>query len=737
MKRRNLLIGLLFLCMIAGLQAQEKKPFTAESMSDPVFRTALSVPRVWWLKDNTAVIYDMRKPAAERVLERYYPGNNRRKPFLDIKKARENFKSLFEDEKAPAGLSPIPNSFSEDGKTGLYTISGDIYVIDIPKAEIVRVTDSEVREKNARLSPDGRKVAYVRDNNIFYTDLRTLKEYQLTFDGSETLLNGTLSWVYWEEIFGRQDIAFWWSGDSKAIAYLQTDESMVSVQSYVDIEPWTPTVTTQRYPKVGEANPDVRAGIVELATRKTTWMDFDRDYEYIIRVNWMPGDRRICVRTENRLQTELDFYFVDRISGEGKYIMSDVNEGWINMSDDIYFLDDNKHFIISSERDGYEHLYRFTMDGKLANQITKGEWSIRSSGGGPFWVRQAVCGIDQKRGWIYFTALKKHFLEKHLYRVRMDGSGLERVSRGEGTHRISMSPNTKYYLDNYSNIRTAPSMTLCLSSGKKRFTLAESMQAELDRWDIQYPELFQVPARDGFGVSCYMVKPKNPEPGRKYPVIVSVYGGPSAPQISNSFSRGVFGENLMLDEGYISMKIDNRAAMGISKKLENLLLKRTPGEVELNDLVDAVRQMKKKDYIDPDRWGITGWSGGGTNTILAMTRSKEFKAGIAGAGVTDFRFYDTAWGESAMKTEAENLDGYEASSLLKYAKDLHGKLMLVHGTHDDNVHIQNTWRFINELIKANKLFELMVYPMRKHGVSDPAGRRHLQTVRTDFWKRNL
>ncbi len=742
MKNRNG-HGILILAVVLVLQAmtilfaQEKKPFTRESMNDPEIRRAVSTFQVWWLEDNTAVMYDTRKPESERGLERFNPRTNQRKGFVDIKKAREQFKTLFPEGKVP-GLSPVPTEIGRNGKVGLYIISGDLYIMDIPKASVFRITDTEEREENARLSPDCSKVAFVRGTDLYSYDLLARKETRLTFDGTETLLNGTLNWVYWEEIFGRQDIAFWWSGDSKALAYLQTDESEVSVQHYTDIAPWTPTVTEQRYPKVGEKNPEVRVGIVELESQKTTWAAIPPEaYEYIIRVDWVPGSEKVCVRTMNRLQTHLDFYLVDRHSGVAPHILTDSDEGWINISDDLYFLSGGKEFIISSERDGYEHLYRFAMDGRLVNQVTKGEWAIRSAGGGAFWVRQAVTGIDEKNGWIYFTALEKSFLEKHLYRVRLDGSRMERISQGRGTHRISMSPDARYYFDTYSNIETPPSVTLYRSDGKPLSVLAESNRKGLDKYDIQYPELFQVPARDGFMVSCYILKPKNPEPGRKYPVIVSVYGGPSAPQIADAFSLGMLQENLMLAEGYISMKIDNRAAMGVSKKLENLLLKRSPGEVELNDLVDAVRYMKKQPIIDPDRWGITGWSGGGTNTILAMTRSTEFKAGIAGAGVTDFRFYDSKWGEAMMKTEKENLQGYEDNSLLKYAKDLHGRLLLVHGTHDDNVHIQNTWRFIDELIKADKLFELMVYPMRKHGVGDPAARRHLNDVTMDFWKRNL
>ncbi len=734
---RILFLTICCLLALSGLFAQEKQKLTLETMNDPTLRQAFVTPQTWWLDDNTAIIFDTRKPPAEQQLERLDPQTGKRTPLLDQKKASESFKSLFPEGKAPR-LSPIPNAFSSTGAYGFYLIDGDIFLLDIKNAMVTRVTDTKEDEKDIDFSPDGLKLAFVRGNNLYAYDITQKKESRLTEDGSDTILNGTLSWVYWEEIFGRRDIGYWWSPDSRSIAYLRTDESGVSLQHFVNISPWTPTVSTQRYPKVGEKNPDVRVGIVEIGATKATWVNIDpKAYEYIVRVQWLPDNKRVCVRTMNRLQTEEDMYFVDCTSGEAKFIEKETNEAWVNTSDDLYFLQDGEHFVKSSERDGYDHLYRFTMDGKLVNQITKGDWAIRSAGGGVFWLRRALTGIDERDGWIYFTALEKSSLEKHLYRIRMDGSDMKRLTDEEGTHSISMSPNAKYYFDRYSNISTPTSLTLYESDGSKKLVLAESDLGGFKKYDPQFPELMHVPARDGFMLPVSISRPKDFDPSKKYPVIVSVYGGPSAPQVANAWPTGLAWDNILLNNGFVLMTVDNRAATAISKKLENLLFERSPGEIELNDLVDAVRWMKQQPGIDSSRFGITGWSGGGTNTLLAMTQSTEFKAGIDGAGVTDFRFYDTKWGEALMRTEKDNLKGYEDHSLLKYAKDLHGKLLIIHGLHDDNVHIQNSWRFIDELINANKLFELMVYPLRKHGVGDPAGRKHLLNTELDFWKRNL
>ncbi len=729
---------ILLLCIVAvaplQLAAQAPAKITLDNMTDPALVKAFQVPATWWLQDNTALILDTLSPGNPGIMQKLDPATGKRTSYYDYRKAQQAVSSLRGEETA---LRAAPEAMTESGRYGYYIIADDIYIVELPTANVIRVTNTPAKEKSPGFSPDGNRLAFVRSNDLYVFDIPSRKESRLTFDGNDSLLNGTVSWVYWEEIFGRRDIGYWWSADSRTLAFLQTDESGVSIQHYVDTTPWTPTVTTQRYPKVGQKNPAVRLGIIDVASGKMQWAGLDRNsYEYIVRVDWLPTGNRMMVRTLNRLQTEMDFYYVDRTNGAATYLMKDTNEGWINMSDDLYFTKDGKYFITSSERDGYEHLYRFTMDGKLANQITKGNWRLSSSATA-FWVKQAIAGVDEKNGWIYFGSLERSSLEKHLYRINMDGTGMKRLTEETGTHMISMSPNTKYYFDRFSNVTTLPSLSLFATGGKKLQTLRVSDVAVTKQYEMAFPELASAPARDRFELPVSILKPKQLEAGKKYPVVILVYGGPSAPSVSNSAAASLLWENVLLSNGFIFARIDNRASTARSKTLENLLLYRTPNDVELNDHVDAARWIKKLPYVDPDRIGIYGWSGGGTHTILAMTRSKEFRAGIAGAGVTDFRFYDTKWAEAMMKTEKENLAGFEGSSLLQYAKDLHGTLMLIHGTHDDNVHPENTWRFVEELVKADKLVEMMIYPMKGHGISDKVTVRHRYKTMLDFWKRNL
>jgi len=729
--------ALLYFAASFAVLAQDNQQPTIEWMYSAEAMEATVTPTTRWLSDNRLVLYDTCRPAAERSVEVLDPSSEKRTILIDQKAARSSLSAVLGDSATPTFL-PFPQEIARDGKTALYVIKGDIFVLDIPLLSFARLTETDAQESCVRLSPDGSRVAYVRENNLFVYERTVNAERQLTRDGSDSLRNGTLSWVYWEEVFGRNDVGYWWSPDSRAIAYFRTDESGVSIQHYVDVRPWTPRVITQRYPKVGEKNPAVTVGIVEVSGRNTVWVDLSsHHHEYIVRAEWLPGGNRLSVQTMNRLQTEKDLFFVDRTSGVATHIIKETDPGWVNIHDDLLFLNDGKHFIWSSERDGYKHLYRYTMDGSLVNQITRGPWATFSGAGGVAWVQRSVVGIDERRGWLYFTGLEKSSIERHLYRIKLDGSGMTRLSAEDGTHNVSFSPSGRYYVDRYSSISTPPRLTLHDAGGDTVMTIAIPRGEKLAARGIQYASFFSIPARDGFALPAQILKPRDFDPSRKYPVIFSVYGGPSAPQVVNNWQRDVIWENILAQNGYLVVRVDNRAATGISKKLENLVVNREMGDVELNDLVDAAQWMKGQPYVDSARVGIWGWSGGGTYTLLGMTRSSEFKAGIAVAAVTDFRFYDTKWGEAAMKTEAENKAGFEAVSLLNHARNLHGRLMIVHGTYDDNVHIQNVWAFIDELIKANRQYELAVYPMRMHGISDPPARKHLYTTMLDFWKRNL
>ena len=716
---------------IAAAQ-NEKRALTLEWIFGPEGRSAGAVPPTEWLDDGSLVILDNRRPVRERTFEKLNPATGKREPLVDAARALAKLKSV-----AGVDLEVLPwPTFEGGGRRALYTFKGDVFVLEFSSADLRRLTSTPAEETSASFSPNGRRVAYVRANDLYSYDLDTNRETRLTRDGSETLLNGTLSWVYWEEVFGRRDIGYWWAPDSQAIAYLQSDESQVDLSYFTDITPFSPRVIRQRYARAGRPNPRVRLGIAELESSKTIWIQIKEPFEYLVRAKWLPDGKRLSFETMPRLQTELSLYLGDRQSGASKRVLTETDPGWVNMTDDLYFFSDGQHLLWPSERDGYMHLYRYRIDGTLTNQVTKGPWALASAGGIAFWVRQALVGVDEKNDWVYFTALEQSSLERHLYRVHTDGSGFMRLSKEKGTHRISMSPDARYFVDRYSDIRTLPALRLHSGDGANLQMLAAPRQQLIAEYDVQFPEITSIPADDGFPMPATILKPKDFRADRRYPVIVFIYGGPSAPQVANAWQGDLLWNQMLLNAGYVVVKVDNRSATGISKTLENLVVKRL-GDPETIDLVAATRWLKKQSWVDGERVGVWGWSYGGMMTLNVMTRSSEFKAGIAVAAGTDWRYYDSKWTESAMRTPQENPEGYERASLIPRAKDLHGHLLIVYGTYDDNVHPYNELAFIDALVAAGKKFEMMSYPMRKHGINDLPATLHLYHLMLDFWKTNL
>jgi dipeptidyl-peptidase 4 len=715
-------------------QTQSQTGLTLEWIFSDEGRRVASLPSQAWLADGKLMLYDGRLPVSQRAFEILDPATGARRNALDMKAALASLNALLPALAAQQVLA-WPQSFDPSGRRALYVFNGDLFLLDLPAARVSQLTKTSEEERSPEFSPDSNKLAFVRNNDLYVVDLETLAETRLTRDGAATTLNGTLSWLYWEEIFGRRDIGYWWSPDSKAIAYLQTDESGVPLSTFVDFQPDTPRVITQRYPKAGMPNPRIRVGIVELGRESTNWVRItDRPFDYLLRAKWLPDGRRLSVQTLTRDQHELGLYFVERDTGNAERILTDTNAGWINIHDDLHFLSDG-NFLWASERDDNYHLYRYSMDGRLVNQVTHGPWSLASSGG-VSWVRRAVSGIDERNGWIYFTSMERSPIERHFYRIKFDGSGMTRLSTAAGVHRILMSPNAQFYLDTFSDLRTLPSLTLRRSDGAEEVLLAKPRMELLAGFDVQYPELLSIPAKDGFQMPARVIKPKGFRSNQRYPVILNIYAGASSPTVANAWQSPMLFDQLLAREGYVVIRVDNRAATAISKRLENSVIGKI-GETETEDLVDATKWLKAQSWVDPERVGVWGWSHGGWSTLNLLTRSKEFKAGIAVAPVTDWRFYDSKWSEAFLKTPQENPEGYERTSMVKRAGELHGRLLLVQGSYDDNVHPQNVQAFTDALIKAGKLFELMIYPMRKHDIGDREATLHLYRTMLDFWKRSL
>jgi dipeptidyl-peptidase-4 len=734
--RRVWLLVAVAAIVTADTALRGQQTLTPEWIASDAGQEYAETPRTAWRSDGWLWIYDARDPARPPTLEVLNPANGTRRPAGNLSGALAALNAELPSGAALKTL-PWPEALDDAGQQGIYVLNGDVFVVKLETGDVTRVTNTSAQETSAGFSPDGRKVSFVRDHDLYVVDLATKAETRLTGDGSDHLLNGTLSWVYWEEIFGRRDIGYWWADDSRTLAFLQTDETAVTTSHFVDVAPIPPRVITQRYPVAGSANPKVRVGLVSIDRPDAmSWVRLEpASFEYVLRVQWLPGSNRIAVETMPRDQRRLDLSFADR-SGAVTHILTETDPAWVNVTDDLYFLKDGRHFLWASERDGFMRMYRYALDGTLVNALTKGDWSIASNAGGVFWVRQSVAAVDEKNDWVYFIALEKSPVERHLYRVHTDGSGFARLSTLAGTHGVRFSPDAKYYVDRFSSSRTLPSVSIYAADGGLGRTIAPPRSELIAPFGVQYGEVSSIPASDGFPLPAQILKPAGFDATRRYPVVMYIYGGPSAPVVADNLPQFFLFDQLLLNEGYIVVNVDNRSATGISKRLEDTVYRRS-GEPEAADLIEAARWLKTQPYVDGSRVGVWGWSGGATMTLNVMTRSSEFKAGIAVAPVTNWRYYDTKWTEALMATPAENAEGYEATSLVARAKELHGRLLLVHGTYDDNVQPQNEQAFINALVAKGTVFDAMIYPMRKHGISDPAAQTHLFKTMIDFWKRAL
>jgi dipeptidyl-peptidase 4 len=730
------LVGSALVLALAGpLTAQEKHEITVEWIFSDAGEEPTRLPPFVWTSGGDVLLLDTRKPKDVRTFERVTPAGTR-VAAVDRATAWSSLKPLVGDAGMPDSLA-WPVSLDRAGLRAAYTFADDVFLLDLATSRFERLTRTAEKESIPRLSPDGRRLAFVRGNDLFVLDLVTRAESRLTTDGSDTVLNGALSWVYWEEVFDHEDAGFWWSPDGSAIAFLRTDESAVSTVDFVDFKPAVPRVLTQRYPKAGGANPSVRLGIVEVDSGATVWMDPEAaPFEYVVAVKWSPDGRRVAVQTEDRRQTRLDLYFVDRKSGQPRRVLTETDAAWVNTRE-LEFVEKGAGFLWSSERDGYTHLYRYRADGTLLNQVTKGSWSVRGPGGFTAAPLGAIAAVDEARGLVYFAALEKSPVERHLYRVRLDGSGMERLSHEDGVHRPRFSLDSRYYVDAHSSHATLPSLSLRDADGSRKAELAPPRTDLLAGLEVQYPVLLTVPAEDGKPLQACILKPKAFDPARRYPVVLHVYGGPGAPRVLDRWDGSLWFNQLLLKEGCVVASIDNRSATAASRADETSVARRLWSDGELGDLLAGVRWLKSQPWVDPERIGVWGWSGGGMFTLVALTRSREFKAGIAVAPGTDWLYYDTRFTEAYMKPPAENPDGYEHTSLVARAKDLHGRLLVVFGTHDDNVHPQNSWAFADQLVKAGIPFDLMAYPMRQHGIEDRPASIHLFKKMLEFWKERL
>jgi dipeptidyl-peptidase-4 len=591
-----------------------------------------------------------------------------------------------------------------------------------------------------KISPDSKFVSFIRDHNLWLVNVADGKERAITRDGLEEIRKGELDWVYPEEL----DIktAYWWAPDSSAIAYLEMDERKVAQYPLVDFASFEGKADMERYPPAGGANPVVHVFVAPLTGEQAKRMDTGSETDqYIPRVNWLPDSKHVAIQRLNRAQTTLDLMIADAATGASRVALTEKDQYWINVSDDLRFLQDGQRFLWSSERSGYRHIYLYNLDGKELAQLTEGDWEV-----------SAIEAVDEGAGLIYFTATEKSPMERHVYRVGLDGSGFTRITKEAGTHAVNFALNAgsppgvasnagasvSAFIDTYSNTMNPPRQDLLRPDGSRIAVLNENKVSELASYRLSPVEFLQVKSHDGAMLNAWMIKPPNFDPHRKYPVLVYTYGGPHAQVVTNEWGRSTFlWHQLMAQKGYIIFALDNRGAAGRGHLFEEPIHFRL-GAQELSDQRDGAGYLKSLPYVDANRMGIWGWSYGGHMTLHAMFEDwNDFKAGFAGGPVTDWHYYDSIYTERYIGLLPQNEEFYQASSPIQKLKQLRGKLLIAHGTGDDNVHFANTLALTNELIENGKYVEVLPFPGRGHGVTDAPARRLLMERVTRFFLDNL
>jgi dipeptidyl-peptidase-4 len=639
---RGVALAIGVVVLAGGFAEAEPRAMTLDWIFSDEGEAVAKAPEAEWTRDGNVVFLDPRRPKAEQTLERFRPGQGARSS-VDARAALASLATLLPAKDLPASLE-WPQSLDGSGRWGAYAYGGDLFRLDLDASRFEALTRTEAGEKVPGLSPDGRKLAFVRGNDLWVMDLGNRAESRLTFDGSDTVLNGALSWLYWEEVFDHKDPGYWWSPDSGAIAFLRSDESKVSDISFVDFAPVVPRVIHQRYPKAGGDNPSVRLGIVELDGR-TAWLDPGVAYEYIVQVKWLADSSSLGIETLNRAQDRSAVLLVGRGDGSARQVLSQEDPAWVNLTD-FHVLRDKERIVFTRASDGHTDLaLRKPEPGKpdLLTPLTRGPWSVRGAENWQFSPLAAT--VDEAHGLVYFTARKDSLVERQLYRVGLDASGLQRISTEAGCHSVVFSPDRARYLDWHSAHDRAPSLSVHDASGATTAVLAPSWSDRLAAFQMSYPEFLTLPAGDGHRLQARLYKPAGFDPKRRYPLILYVYGEPNAPAVTDEWSSwpagNVLFDQVLLQNGYLVATVDPRSATGETRSAETAVLKHVSGAGEAGDIRDAARWLKAQPWVDPERVGIWGWSGGGTTTLLALTRTEEFKAGIAVAPVTDPRDKDT------------------------------------------------------------------------------------------------
>ncbi len=693
-----------------------------------------------WLPENMGYLETEKDDDGFTVFYKVDPKSEKRSLLFD-KKTSDALISQYNDvsNENVTGLPFDRFNFVIDNKAIFFTKDKTDYVFNLkdkklrklykPEVERPLYTDELMRGMsrsqlwNGTYSHDYSKFAYIKEYDIYVVDTATKEEKRLTY-GSEEKMNGRPSWVYPEE-FGERD-AYWFSPDNSKISYLQYQEKDVHQFPIVHELTFEAGLEQMRYPKAGETNPTVNLFIVDIESGEIEQVPTNSNPDtYIVRPIWRNDGTELTFRRLNRKQDHLELLAYDIEKKTVRTILEEREETYINLHDDFIQLDDNKTFIWTSERSGYNHVYHYDFSGKLISQITEGDFPVGQ-----------LVNVDQKRKKIYFTAFQNMGLDSYFYSIDMNGKNMKKLSKGEGRHRVSMNEAAEYYVSTHSSFDSPPEANLYSSNGKMIRNVMKADISNVEQQGLEKPEFAIMKAADGTtDLPVLIYKPKHFDPNKKYPVVLPLYGGPSYQDVSNTF-KNYDGFQRLAQLGFIVVRANYRGSGNRGKAFQDLHYGRL-GTLEIDDYAAVIEQVTEREYADGDRVGVYGHSYGGYATALLMLRYPNiFHVGISGAPVTDWRSYDTIYTERYMNTPQANKEGYDVGSAMKYASQLKGELLLIHGSIDNNVHPANTIMLVDALIKADKDFDLMMYPGNRHGIRGAHG-RHYSKLRLQHLIENL
>ena len=635
----------------------------------------------------------------------------------DFKIKRINSYSLSDDDRLML-LATETESIYRYSRKAIY------YVFNIQNNKLKKLSENKIRYPT--FSPDGSKVAYVYENNLFIKDITNGKETQITNDGKKNqIINGASDWVYEEEF--KLVRGFEWSSDSRTIAYYKFDESHVKEFSMDKFNgSLYPSQEVFKYPKAGEANSTVNILLYSLDSKEKTLIYTEEDYEYIPRIKWSKDPHILTMIGLNRHQNKLDFILVNSKDGSNNILFSEEDKYYIDIHDNLTFLPNN-FFIWTSEKKGYNHIFLKGLDGS-EEQITSGSWEVTS-----------FKGLDSDKMQIFFTSTEDGSINRSLYVLDLETGKRKKLSTQIGTNSAKFSKGLKYYINTFSDADTPPIFTLHKADGTLIKTIEDNTEFKnkLKDYDLSKKEFLTI-YTDNADLNAWVIKPPNFDKNKKYPLFMFLYGGPGSQQVLNKYgSSNFYWYQMLAQKGYVVACVDNRGTGGKGSEFKKMTYKEL-GKYETIDQIDAAKYFGNLEYIDKERIGIQGWSYGGYMSSLAITKGAEtFKLAVAIAPVTNWRYYDNIYTERYMQTPQENASGYDDNSPINHVEKLKGKYLLIHGTADDNVHVQNTYEMTSALVRANKQFDLFVYPDKNHGIYGKNTRYHLYKKITNFILENL